>query len=194
MRLKASGRAAHSSFPELGESAIDKLVDALVALRTIPLPEDPILGRTHYTVGLITGGVAPNVVSPSAEAEVMFRTVCDAGGSRTAIAPLEQRVTIEHVLEVPPVRMVTVPGFDSAVFPVHDRHPVSATLGPAAACSAPVRSILPTRRTSGLTMDELEAAIEGNVRIARELLSRTVVSAGTPRSPRRVRATHRAVG
>ena len=68
-----SGRAAHSSFPELGESAIDKLLDALIALRGIPFADDPVLGRTHYTVGLIAGGVAANVVSPAAEAEVMFR-------------------------------------------------------------------------------------------------------------------------
>lgn len=117
VRLHASGRAAHSSFPELGDSAIDKLLDALVELRTLALPADPILGRTHYTIGLIQGGVAPNVVSPSAEAEVMFRTVSDAADVRAAIAGLESRVRIEHVLEVPPVRLRTVPGFDTAVFP-----------------------------------------------------------------------------
>ena len=53
LRLRASGRAAHSSFPELGESAIDKLIDALVELRSIELPADSVLGRTHYTIGLI---------------------------------------------------------------------------------------------------------------------------------------------
>ena len=117
VRLRASGRAAHSSFPELGESAIDKLIDALVELRSIDLPDDHVLGRTHYTVGLIDGGVAPNVVSPSAEAEVMFRTVSDADAVRRAIAPLERRVAIEHILDVPPIRLTTVPGFDAAVFP-----------------------------------------------------------------------------
>jgi acetylornithine deacetylase len=117
LKLRASGRAAHSSFPELGESAIDKLIDALVALRSIELPSDAVLGRTHYTVGLISGGVAPNVVSPAAEAEVMFRTVSDAADVRRAVAPLERLVTIEHVLEVPPVRLKTVSGFDAAVFP-----------------------------------------------------------------------------
>ena len=117
LTLRASGRAAHSSFPELGESAIDKLIDALVELRSIPLPGDPVLGQTHYTVGLISGGVAPNVVSPSAEAEVMFRTTSDAAHVRRAVAPLERRVAIEHVLEVPPVRLKTVPGFETAVFP-----------------------------------------------------------------------------
>ena len=75
VRLHADGRAAHSSFPELGESAIDKLLDALMVLRGVALPDDPLLGRTHYTVGLIEGGVAPNVVSPHASAELMFRTV-----------------------------------------------------------------------------------------------------------------------
>src|SRR5439155_26114193 len=69
LTLRATGRAAHSSFPELGDSAIDKLIDALIDLRRIALPSDPILGRTHYSIGLISGGVAPNVVSPSAEAE-----------------------------------------------------------------------------------------------------------------------------
>jgi acetylornithine deacetylase len=117
LKLRASGRAAHSSFPELGESAIDKLLDALIALRAIELPSDPVLGRTHYTVGLIGGGVAPNVVSPSADAEVMFRTVGDAAGVRRAVAPLERQVAIEHLIEVPPVRLKTVPGFASAVFP-----------------------------------------------------------------------------
>ena len=117
LKLRAAGRAAHSSFPELGESAIDKLIDALVELRSIALPSDPVLGRTPYTVGLIAGGVAPNVVSPSAEAEIMFRTVSDAAEVRRAVVPLERRVAIEHVLEVPPVRLKTVPGFDAAVFP-----------------------------------------------------------------------------
>jgi acetylornithine deacetylase len=117
LRLCASGRAAHSSFPELGESAIDKLIDALIELRSIALPVDSILGQTHYSIGLINGGVAPNVVSPSADAEIMFRTTSDATEVRRAVAPLERRVAIEHVLEVPPVRLKTVPGFETAVFP-----------------------------------------------------------------------------
>ena len=117
LKLRTTGRAAHSSFPELGESAIDKLIDALVMLRTIELPTDSVLGTTHYTVGLIAGGVAPNVVSPSAEAEVMFRTVSEGDEIRRAMAALETTVQVEHLLEVPPVRLTTVPGFDTAVFP-----------------------------------------------------------------------------
>src|SRR5207247_10486467 len=116
VRLRASGRAAHSSYPELGESAIEKLIDALVALRSIGLPVDRTLGRTHYSVGLIGGGVAPNVIPAAAEAEVMFRTVGDPADVRRALAPLERRVSIDHILDVHPVRLTTVPGFDAAVF------------------------------------------------------------------------------
>jgi len=129
LRLRAGGRAAHSSFPELGESAIDKLIDALVELRSISLPSDPILGKTHYTVGLVSGGVAPNVVSPSAEAEVMFRTVSDAAEVRRAVEPLERRLAIEHILEVPPVRLRTVAGFDAEVFPYTTDIPFLARWG-----------------------------------------------------------------
>jgi len=117
VRLHADGRAAHSSFPELGESAIDKLLDALMVLRGVALPDDPLLGRTHYTVGLIEGGVAPNVVSPHASAELMFRTVGSGAAVREALHVVESLVTVEHVLDVPAVRMQTLPGFDTAVFP-----------------------------------------------------------------------------
>ena len=89
VRLRAAGRAAHSAFPELGDSAIDKLLDALMVIRGLQLPEDPLLGRTHYTVGVIDGGVAPNVVSPHASAELLFRIVGD--GTRRAESAWRRR-------------------------------------------------------------------------------------------------------
>ncbi len=116
-RLTATGRAAHSSQPELGESAIDKLIDALVAVRGVEWPVDALFGATNYSVGLISGGVAPNVIAPLATAELMFRTVGDYLDVRAmlaaAAAPL---ASVEDVLVVPPVRLHTVPGFDTAVF------------------------------------------------------------------------------
>ena len=165
------GRAAHSSFPELGESAIDKLIDALVELRSIELPADPVLGHTHYTVGLIAGGVAPNVVSPSAEAEVMFRTVSDAAEIGRAIAPLERRVAIEHVLEVPPVRLTTVPGFETAVFPYTTDIPFlnrwgqPLLFGPGSIHAAHTAD-------EYIEIAELSAAVGSYVAIARQLLAR----------------------
>jgi acetylornithine deacetylase len=117
VRLRAAGRAAHSAFPELGDSAIDKLLDALMVIRGLQLPEDPLLGRTHYTVGVIDGGVAPNVVSPHASAELLFRTVGDGAEVRNQLGVVDGLVAIEHVLDVPAVRMHTVTGFECAVFP-----------------------------------------------------------------------------
>jgi acetylornithine deacetylase len=116
VRIVASGRAAHSAVPEQGESAIDKLIDALILLRSLPLPVDKDLGATYYSVGLIEGGVAPNVISPHASAELLFRTVGPADDILTAIRPLEALVTSEEILRVPDVRLQTVPGFDTAVF------------------------------------------------------------------------------
>ncbi|MGE0866578.1 MAG: M20/M25/M40 family metallo-hydrolase [Vicinamibacterales bacterium] len=116
-RLTATGKAAHSGYPELGESAIEKLVDCLLSLRAAAWPSDPVLGDTHYTVGLINGGVAPNVIPPSAEAEVFFRTAGDHDTLRaTLAAALANRVAVEEILELPPVRLHTVPGFETAVF------------------------------------------------------------------------------
>jgi acetylornithine deacetylase len=117
VKLHASGRAAHSGYPELGESAIDKLLDGLVVLRGIDWPTDSDLGTTHYTVGLISGGVAPNVVPPHADAEIVFRTVGDHGVVReTLTRAIGDRLTITEVLEVPPVRLLTPPGFETAAF------------------------------------------------------------------------------
>jgi len=116
VRLHAEGRAAHSAFPEFGESAIDKLLDALMVIRGLGLPEDPLLGRTHYSVGLIEGGVAPNVVSAHASADLLFRIVGAAEPVLATLAVVEGLVTVEHVLDVPAFRMHIVPGFETAVF------------------------------------------------------------------------------
>jgi acetylornithine deacetylase len=171
LKLHASGRAAHSSFPELGESAIDKLIDALVDLRSIELPADDVLGRTHYSIGLISGGVAPNVVSPSAEAEVMFRTVSEGARIRAAMSQLEGRVSIEHVLEVPPVKMITVPGFAGAVFPYTTDIPFLTGWGEPLLFGPGSIHVAHTA-DEHVSIAELHAAADHYVAIARELLNR----------------------
>jgi acetylornithine deacetylase len=137
VKLIATGRAAHSSLPELGVSAIEKLLDALTMMRQIEWPEDPVMGRTHYTVGLISGGVAPNVIPPAADAEVMFRTVGDFDDVRRLLERhIGSLVALEDVLVVPPVRLKTVAGIESASFafttdiPWLDRWGTPLLLGP----------------------------------------------------------------
>jgi acetylornithine deacetylase len=117
VRLTAHGKAAHSGYPQLGESAIEKLMDVLLSLRRADWPADPELGRTHYTVGLIKGGVAPNVIPPHAEAEVFFRTVGEHDALRATLhAVVAGRVDVQEILELPAVRLHTVPGFETEVF------------------------------------------------------------------------------
>jgi acetylornithine deacetylase len=171
LKLKATGRAAHSSFPELGESAIDKLLDVLVELRSVNLPSDALLGATHYTVGLISGGVAPNVVSPSAEAEVMFRTVSDGSEIRRVLRPLESKVSIEHVLEAPPVRMTTVPGYDAVVFPYTTDIPFLSAWGQPVLFGPGSIHVAHTA-DEFISIPELQSAVSHYVTIARHLLER----------------------
>ena len=73
--LSAEGRAAHSAFPDEGISAIHRLLETLHRMRTADWPTDPLLGETTVNVGLISGGVAANVLAPEADAEVLLRTV-----------------------------------------------------------------------------------------------------------------------
>ena len=169
VRLHADGRAAHSSFPELGESAIDKLLDALMVLRGVGLPDDPLLGRTHYTVGLIEGGVAPNVVSPHASAELVFRTVGKGAAVREALHVIESLVSVEHVLDVPAVRMHTLPGFETAVFPYTTDVPLLTRWGTPLLVGPGSIHVAHTDEEH-LAVDELTAAIHLYESLVRQLI------------------------
>lgn len=170
VRLRASGRAAHSSFPELGDSAIDKLLDALMVMRGVALPEDPILGRTHYTVGLIEGGVAPNVVSPHASAELLFRIVGDGAAVRAALKVIETIVAVEPVLDIPAVRMHTVPGFETAVFPYTTDIPLLTRWGTPLLLGPGSIHVAHTD-DEHVALDELHHAVELYERVAMQLLT-----------------------
>jgi len=170
VRLHAAGRAAHSSFPELGDSAIDKLLDALMVVRGVTLPEDPVLGRTHYTVGLIEGGVAPNVVSPHASAELLFRIVGESAPVRAALTVIEQLVSVESVLEIPAVRMHTLPGFETAVFPYTTDIPLLTRWGTPLLLGPGSIHVAHTD-DEHVSIDELKQAVELYERIARQLVA-----------------------
>lgn len=165
LRLKASGRAAHSSTPEYGESAIDKLLDALIRMRSLRWPGDPELGETFYSIGLIDGGIAPNVISPSASAEVMFRTVGSADDVIAVTRALEPLVEIEEVLRVPMVRLHTVDGVPSAVFPFTTDVPLLDRWG-TPLLYGPGSILVAHTADEHLPIAHLEAAIDGYHRLA----------------------------
>lgn len=84
--LESSGRAAHSAYPDEGQSALLPLLDTLERIRALPLPSDPMLGPSTLNVGVIHGGVAPNVIPPSAHAELLVRVVGPSKPYREVIA------------------------------------------------------------------------------------------------------------
>lgn len=171
VRLRAAGRAAHSAAPEHGVSAIDKLLDALVQLRGIRLPADPDLGSTYYTIGLIEGGVAPNVVSPHASAEVMFRTVGPPEAIHQAIEPLRALVEIEEVLRVPHVRLKTWADapMETAVFPFTTDIPLLARWG-TPLLFGPGSFLMAHTAEEYLELAELDGAIDKYVYLAQACL------------------------
>lgn len=114
--ISATGRMAHSAYPELGESAIDKLLDVLEELRRMPLPVDPVLGPGTLNIGTIAGGRAPNIVADSASAEVMIRLVADPGSMRAAVCRAAAgRAEAREVLCIPAVRLGALEGFETTV-------------------------------------------------------------------------------
>jgi len=114
--IHAKGRMAHSAYPELGESAIEKLLDVLQKARRIEMPSDPVLGRSTMNIGTITGGRAPNVIPDEAMASVMFRLVGDPSSLRAAISKAADGLAeANEILCIPAVRLGTLPGFETTV-------------------------------------------------------------------------------
>jgi acetylornithine deacetylase len=114
--IVAHGRMAHSAYPELGESAIEKLLNALERIRRIDLPADPLLGPSTLNIGTIQGGRAPNVIPDEARAEIFIRMVSDAGELRKAIgAAAQPDADAEEILFIPPVRLTSLDGFPTTV-------------------------------------------------------------------------------
>lgn len=116
VELFAHGRAAHSAYPELGESAIDKLLAALEAIQKLQLPVVEGIGDTTLNVGLISGGRAPNVIADRAEAHLLVRLV---GPSKEIRAAIERccagRCDVEFSLELPFVQMRALDGFETMI-------------------------------------------------------------------------------
>jgi acetylornithine deacetylase len=115
--LQATGRAAHSAYPEEGVSAIAALLDTIERIRRMPLPSDPLLGLSTLNLGLIGGGVAPNVIPPAASAQILIRTVEPTGTLKNAIKGLlAPGVTVDFRVELPFYKGGTAPaGWETTV-------------------------------------------------------------------------------
>lgn len=171
LRLQAAGRAAHSGYPEQGESAIEKLLDAMARLRTMPPAHDPLLGREHLNIGVIRGGLAANVVAPAAEADLLYRTVGPGGELLARVrAALGHDVALEVGCQTDPFTMHMLPGYPTAVAGFATDAPFLATFGPV--ILAGPGSILDAHTAEEyITFEQLAGGIELYTDLGRRVLT-----------------------
>ena len=116
IELTASGRMAHSAYPELGESAIDKLIIALTRLRAMPLPATHDVGPSSFNIGLIEGGRAPNVIPDHAKAHLLYRLIGPTEDLRRRIVEsIGNLAKVDFYLEIPFMRFRQVDGLPTMV-------------------------------------------------------------------------------
>ncbi|HUD15082.1 MAG TPA: M20/M25/M40 family metallo-hydrolase [Terracidiphilus sp.] len=114
--LKSSGKMAHSAYPELGESAVHKLVEALGKVLALPLPSVEDVGPSTLNIGQIQGGHAPNVIADKAEAQVLIRLVGDSAPVRAAIVEAAAGLAeVDFTLEIPFVRLRAIEGLPTMI-------------------------------------------------------------------------------
>lgn len=114
--VRATGKMAHSAYPELGDSAIHKLIQALNNVMHIDLPADPAIGPSTLNIGLIEGGRAPNVIADKALAQVMVRLVGPSDDTRAALEKaIAGLAEIDYTLEIPFMRFRTMEGMETMV-------------------------------------------------------------------------------
>jgi acetylornithine deacetylase len=172
VRLRAEGRAAHSAYPEHGESAVEKLLDVFAAIRAFNWPSDPFFGETTCNIGTVRGGTRPNVVPAAAEAELQFRLVTKADEVKELLdRVVAGRARVEYLSENDPVRLTEAEGFERVVVRFTTDIPYLTSWG------APLLigpgSILDAH-TDGerVRKSELTEAVSLYARLARELLGR----------------------
>jgi acetylornithine deacetylase len=169
--VRTRGRAAHSAYAHLGESAIRPMLTLLPTLDELDLPKDDVLGETTFNIGTLHGGTEANIVPAAAEAEIMFRLVSD-------VAPLRQRVKewakgraeLEFGSHIPAQHFHTIPGFEVAPvayttdIPLLGRWGTPLLFGPGSIHVAHTPDEF-------IAVDELRNAVDAYERIVKAVLS-----------------------
>jgi acetylornithine deacetylase len=111
--LSTSGRAAHSAYPEEGESAIEKMLEVLHDIRNLSWPNDEVFGETTCNVGVINGGKRANIIPDAAEAAILIRLAVDSPRVRALLEnTVAGRATIDYKSGHNPLRLLTPDGFE----------------------------------------------------------------------------------
>ena len=178
VRMDAEGRAAHSGFPHRGVSAVDRLLAVLETLRHREWPTHDVLGETFFNVGLISGGVAANVLAPAASAELMFRTVGPTAEILSALDDaLVDGVTYEVLTENSPELFDVPDGYETGVANFNTDASFMKSMG-RILLGGPGDIEVAHSAHEHITLEELDRGVELYTRLGRELLSREENSRG----------------
>jgi acetylornithine deacetylase/succinyl-diaminopimelate desuccinylase-like protein len=169
--VRTTGVAAHSAYPALGRSATAELVRLLSELDGMSLPSDPLLGETTINIGILGGGIADNVLAPSAEARLMARLVGDADVMRAILSKWAAgRAELEFGPTVPAMRFATIPGFTTSVVAFATDVPALDAWGEPYLFGPGSIHVAHSEREY-INVAELEKAVESYVRLASSILS-----------------------
>lgn len=173
-RLEAAGIEAHSASPDQGASAVHRLLDALERIRSTDWGLDDDLGPATVNVGILTGGVAGNVLAPRAEAQVFVRVVGSSSDTRrqldTVVASLDH-ISYDVLVQNDAVRCTTLPGFETSVVPFGTDIPYLTRLGQPL-LMGPGRIHDAHAEEERVAKTQLETAVEHYARAATMLLER----------------------
>jgi len=129
--VRFEGVAAHSAYPHLGDSAINKMVAAIAEINRADWGHDEILGKATVNVGVVKGGVKPNIIAAEAECQCMFRLVTTPEDVRAKlemiIGPHDGTITWTH--GNPPQHMIVPDGADSTIVAFNTDVPHLGALG-----------------------------------------------------------------
>ena len=172
LRLSTAGRAAHSAYPEHGDSAIERLLDVLEDVRRVDWPQDEFFGATTCNIGTVSGGTRPNIIPAEASAELQIRLVAESARVKEQLeSAVAGRAEVEYLSVAEPVRLFAPEGFAREVvrfttdIPYLPNWGTPLLLGPGSILDA---------HTAGerIDKDELTRSVELYVKLARELLAR----------------------
>ncbi|MEP7075526.1 MAG: M20/M25/M40 family metallo-hydrolase [Acidobacteriota bacterium] len=172
LKIHTTGRAAHSAYPEMGESAIEKLLDILEDIRHTKFPDDEFFGETTVNIGTIEGGVALNVIPPKAEAGIAVRLTTKCEPIEAALESLvRDRGEIEVLSCSEPVRMLEVEGFKQKVVRFTTDIPYLTNWGQPLLLG-PGSILVAHTKDEFVLKKDLEEAVELYVNLVKNLLNR----------------------
>jgi acetylornithine deacetylase len=172
--LRTMGRAAHSAYPEQGESAIEKLLDVLQDVRSCRWPSDASLGETTCNIGVIRGGNRSNVIPAEAEADLQLRLVTEGAPVRELLErAVGGRAEIEYLSEAAPIRLFTLDGFEQCAVRFMTDIPHLTNWG-APLLLGPGSILVAHTDEERINKRELERAVELYVKLVGKLIKKSV--------------------